>query len=321
MTSTINHDWVGLGIKLLQLYALLSGGVLLGILVGRRTPDSTARNLGNFIFWLGAPFTIAIFMYGTALSGWAWFAPVIAWATMLTAGGLGWLWINFQHRFGHSATKWPPPTQGSFLLAAMAGNTGYLGYPIALVLVDQAHFGWALLYDLLGTALGTYGLGVAIAVYFGGLVQTKQQLAMQVLKNPPLWGLAVGFGLRTVAIPAELLFGLRSLGWGVMFSSLVLIGIRLSQLSVRPTLGKLLPSLVIKMLLLPLLSGLSLTLCGIYGEPRLVIVLQTAMPAAFTTLVLAEVYDLDQDLAVSAIVAGCLGLLLLLPLWLWLFGV
>jgi malate permease and related proteins len=320
VTSTIDHDWVSLGIKLLELYALLLGGVLLGILVGRRTPESTARNLGNFIFWLGAPFTIAIFMYGTVFSGWAWFAPVIAWATMLTAGGLGWVWINCQGWFGRGPTKWPLPTQGSFLLATMAGNTGYLGYPIALVLVDQAHFGSALLYDLLGTALGTYGLGVAIAIYFGGLVQTKQQLAIQLLKNPPLWGLAIGFGLRQVAIPAELLLGLRSLGWGVMFSSLLLIGIRLSQLSVRPSFSKLLPSLGIKMLLMPLVTGLSLTLCGVDGNPRLVIVLQTAMPAAFSTLVLAEVYQLDQDLAVSVIVTGSLGLLLLLPLWLWLFG-
>jgi malate permease and related proteins len=110
------------------------------------------------------------------------------------------------------------------------------------------------------------------------------------------------------------LLGLRSLGWGVMFLSLLLIGIRLSQLSVRPSFSKLLPSLAIKMLLMPLLTGLSLTLCGVDGNPRLVIVLQTAMPAAFSTLVLAEVYQLDQDLAVSVIVIGSLGLLLLLPL-------
>jgi malate permease and related proteins len=305
--------------KLLQLYALLLSGMLLGWLIGKRTPTSAARSLGSFIFWLGAPFTIAIFMYGVELSG-AWMAPAVAWATMIVAAGLAWLWMIYSGWFSRRVRQWPLPSQGSFLLATIAGNTGYLGYPIALVLVNPAHFGWVLLYDLLGTTLSTYGLGIAVAAHFGGVAKTKQQLVIQVLKNPPLWGLAVGLGLREILIPADLLFWLRSLGWGIMFASLILIGMRLSQLSGRLDFSKLLPSLVIKMLLVPLLTGLSLTLCGLEGGPRLAMVLQAAMPPAFATLVLAEVYDLDQDLAVTAIITGCLGLLLLLPLWLWLFG-
>jgi len=44
-----------------------------------------------------------------------------------------------------------------------------------------------------------------------------------------------------------------------------------------------------------------------------------AMPPAFATLVIAEAYELDQHLAVTALVMGCSGLLITLPLWLWLF--
>jgi malate permease and related proteins len=57
------------------------------------------------------------------------------------------------------------------------------------------------------------------------------------------------------------------------------------------------------------------------GASRLVMVLQTAMPPAFSTLILAEIYHLDRDFSVAAVVGGSLGLLLLLPLWLGLFGV
>jgi predicted permease len=44
-----------------------------------------------------------------------------------------------------------------------------------------------------------------------------------------------------------------------------------------------------------------------------------AMPPAFATLVISEAYDLDRELAVTAIATGSLTLLLTLPLWLWLF--
>jgi predicted permease len=43
-----------------------------------------------------------------------------------------------------------------------------------------------------------------------------------------------------------------------------------------------------------------------------------AMPPAFATLVLAEAYELDQELTVTSLVVGCLGLVWLLPFWLWL---
>jgi len=59
---------------------------------------------------------------------------------------------------------------------------------------------------------------------------------------------------------------------------------------------------------------------GINGVTRLVLVLQTAMPPAFATLVIAEAYDLDRDLAVTALAVGTIGILFLLPVWIYLFG-
>jgi predicted permease len=49
----------------------------------------------------------------------------------------------------------------------MVGNTGYLGFPVILALVGEKYFGWALFYDMLGSAIGAYGLGVVLAARFG----------------------------------------------------------------------------------------------------------------------------------------------------------
>ncbi|HEY9894742.1 MAG TPA: AEC family transporter, partial [Candidatus Sericytochromatia bacterium] len=95
-------------------------------------------------------------------------------------------------------------------------------------------------------------------------------------------------------------------------------GMRLSQLSSFKHVKPALLSVGIKMLLVPLLLGMVLWALGISGLVYRTIVLQMAMPPAFATLVLAEAYELDQELTVTALVVGCLGLVLLLPFWLWL---
>jgi predicted permease len=74
------------------------------------------------------------------------------------------------------------------------------------------------------------------------------------------------------------------------------------------------------MVVVPLVMGYSLRSFGITGLPHLVIVLQMAMPPAFATLVIAEAYDLDRDLAVTTLAMGSGVILLTLPLWLWLFA-
>jgi hypothetical protein len=74
------------------------------------------------------------------------------------------------------------------------------------------------------------------------------------------------------------------------------------------------------MLIVPLVLGIALLQLGLTGRPLLVIVLQMAMPPAFATLVLAEVFDLERDLAVTTLAVGSISLLLTLPIWLLLFG-
>jgi predicted permease len=106
----------------------------------------------------------------------------------------------------------------------------------------------------------------------------------------------------------------------VIALSLILIGMRLSQLDSWSRLRQVSVSLGIKMLLVPLVLGTCSHAARDYRLPQLVIVLQMGMPPAFATLVLAEVFDLERDLAVTALAVGSMGLLLTLPVWLLLFG-
>ena len=105
----------------------------------------------------------------------------------------------------------------------------------------------------------------------------------------------------------------------IVFLALVLFGMRLRQLNSWHSLPRASIGLGIKMLLVPLILGSILPLFGISGAPQRVILLQMAMPPAFATLVIAEAYNLDRNLAVTALAVGTTGFLLTLPIWLILF--
>lgn len=149
---------------LMQLYQWLIGGVLLGWILGRLLPRRVPLDLGRFLFWIGVPVGIVIFMRQADLSGRFWLAPIVAWIAIGSGAGLAWIWIQ---RGIPALSDWSQPTQGSFLLASMVGNTGYIGYPVILALVGPEYFGWAVFYDGLGSTIGAYGMGVLLAARLG----------------------------------------------------------------------------------------------------------------------------------------------------------
>lgn len=319
---------------LLRLYVPIVLGVLVGIGLGQclaqiqplRSPHQRLHGqvplaLGKFLFWVGIPLSIIGFMRRADLSGQIYLAPVVAWGAMLLGLLCSRLWVLARGK------DWPKPTQGSFSLAAMLGNTGYIGYPVVLLLpqLGLSVFGWALFYDALGTLLGSYGLGAILASEFSGSPSDRSRPAwmgwsLAVLRNPIIWAFGLGLGLKPVPLPPWLDDLLYGIAWTVVMLALVLMGLRIQQLRSWQHLSRAGVAIAIKMLLLPLAVGLGLTALGIDGPPRLVMVLQAGMPSAFSNLVLAEAYDLDRELSVTCIGLSSVGLLLTLPLWLWGFS-
>ncbi|KAF3885647.1 MULTISPECIES: AEC family transporter [Nostocales] len=304
--------------KLLELYLFLVGLVLLGYILGRKSPETVPTLVGRFLFWVGVPISIVIFLRKADLSGPIWIAPAIAFLAILLGAFLAWLGIKGLTHWTNTTPQ--KSTQGSFLLAAMVGNTGYIGYPVTLSIVGTQYFAWALFYDLLGTTLAAYGLGVALAARFGDNARNHAQVLQAIFINPALWSFGFGFLLRQIQIPQTIDFCLEIVAWCSVALSLVLIGMRLSKLNSWHSFPKATISVGIKMLVVPLLVSSILPLFGLTGAVAQVILLQMAMPPAFATLVLAETFNLDRDLAVTALAMGTMLLLFTLPLWLVVSG-
>jgi malate permease and related proteins len=314
--------------NLLTVYGYLFTGITLGWLLGRCLPRQAPEWLGQFLFWVGVPISVVGFLRGGQWSGAVWLAPAIAWAAI--AGGLalagGAIALVARLRIkpgspGGMGALAQKRTQGSFLLAAMVGNTGYIGFPVALALVGPQYFVWSLFYDMLGSLLGSYGLGVVLASQFGTVRSQRWRPSRAILINPTLWSFGLGLLGREVPLPRGLDAGLKGLAWTMMALSLVLVGMRLGQLTSLKGVPVAIAALIIKMLIVPLILGTLLWMNGVTGPVHRAILLQISMPPAFATLVISEAYELDPELSVTALVMGCGGLLLVLPLWLTLFPV
>lgn len=296
---------------LLVLYAKLVGWAVAGWAIGKYFPSQAPERLGQFLFWVGVPISIFTFLRQADLSGSVWWAAIAAWGAMLLGLGLAQLWLR--------RSPLPRPSQGSVLLASMVGNTGYLGYPIILALVGAQNFAWALFYDLLGTTLGAYGLGVLIASRYGLATHKPWELLQTLLKNPALWSFAAGLVAHDWVFWPPVNQALSVFSWGSIALALLLIGMRLRSLSLATDRSLMTVPLLIKMLVTPLvIAGITL-FWPIDHAPRVVLILQSAMPPAFATLVLAESFQLDRSLSVGLLALGSIGLLLTLPLWLWSF--
>lgn len=334
---------VELAANLIRLYVplIVIGG--LGLLLGYKLPPEIPQRLGKFLFWVGVPLGIFAFLRQSDLSESLWIAPIVAWMAMLLGIGLAWGWMRLAgwrvspqqikemsgERSAMEAavsvlqpTPEPlaKPAQGSFMLASMVGNTGYLGFPVSLALVGPSYFGWAIFYDTLGSTLGAYGLGVLIAARFGDGRFNRRQLLHALVINPALWSFGLGLLSHNIPFPAPIETGLKGAGWCVVTIALLLIGMRLSKLRSWRRLSPAVVGLSIKMAIVPLVLGTGLSILGLPEPIHLVLVLQMAMPPAFATLVLAEAYDLDRELTVTALAMGSIGLLVTLPVWLVLFA-
>ena len=333
---------------LVMLYVRLIGWTVLGYGLGKLLPKVFTTYLGKALLFIGVPISIVSFLRQADLSGWIVIAPTTAWIAILVGAGLAWIWIDLglsDERFSklsrgiisrdipveaNSTTdaslgqpsSWSAATQGSFLLAMTLGNTAFMGYPVSLALVGPQYFAWSLFYDLIGSTIAAYSVGIALASRFGSISgsQKKPNPFVSMAKTPALWSLPIGLGMRFVPLPTVISSGMSTIAWTTVTLSLVMIGMQLSQLKTLKNVKQALTCVSIKMLLTPLVVGTGLMFFGVTGEPRLAMVLQMGMPPAFSTLVIAQAYNLDRDLTVTTLAFGVVLLLFTIPVWLWLFS-
>jgi len=324
---------------LLSLGLARSGRMVRDQPVQELLPDVLAR----FLYLVGIPIGVANFIRKAEFNPSVWISPVIAWSAVLLAIFLSW------HFLKGSAKPRSKSTKASFTLLSYLGNTSYLGFPVILLLpqLGPQYFSSAVLYDILGTLVAGYGLGVffagqasrntdegntasftrsssieggsAISATKRGGAEALLDALTEVAKNPTFYAFFVGLYLKTLTIPEGIVSGLGAIAWSSIMVALVVMGMRIQQLSSKLNLKLAIQPVLIKTILVPLVLAAALTGFGLEGPQRLVLILQSAMPCGFISLILAENYDLDVELTVASILLSCIVFAFMLPVWVTLF--
>jgi malate permease and related proteins len=328
----------------------------IGLLLYRLLPNSTPKKLGRTLYWVGVPLQVLGLAHQSDFARSPWLPPLMVVAILILGFGISILCLRGLKRFifnylvlpkslgllkvdtgtwlpksslfaklvrlGKQAFPQDNPSRGSFILSAILGNTIFIGLAIIPSLVNNAYLGWIIIYGVVHYLLGSYGMGTILASYFGRgrsrhnwLVQLRD-----VATVPALWAFGVGLLTQSINYPYIMDWGLQGARWLGVPAVFVLLGMQLGKFKgVRSLETATIPA-IIKILVLPIVAGLGLTVFGLDGDARLTLVLMAGMPTNSANLILAEEYNLDSQLAAGSILLSTIALPLFVPLWVTLFG-
>ena len=286
---------------------LLSFGfiILLGVAFRRLRPGgleaaTLSRAINVTVLNVFLPALCIRILYVSRIDAEAVLIPLSAGITTLTALFLS---VGVYRLFAKKMGLLPSET-GVLVIGATFGNITYLGLPVLTGLYGNEAAKYALFYDLLSTTPLLWFVGVPVVVSYGqGKRPSLRESLRTVASLPPVWGILAGMALNLlhVPLPQFMLKSLEMLGSLVVPLMIFSIGLALSLPEVRHAFA-VVPAVVIKLALVPLISCASALLLGLDGHALASCVIEGAMPTMVLSLLIAEEFKLDVSLAAFLIV-------------------
>jgi len=192
----------------------------------------------------------------------------------------------------------------AFLLTAAFMNAGNYGLSLNQFAFGNLGLALASIYFAVSVMM-TSSLGVYIAASGGGsALQALKGLA----KVPAVYAIPLAIGFRTldVAVPTAISIPIELLSLATIPVLLLVLGMQIARAGI-PTQRKMLSvSVAIKLLVAPAIAILISPLFGLEGLARDVGILQSAMPTAVLTTIIAIEYDAEAAFVTGAVLVTTL---------------
>ena len=214
--------------------------------------------------------------------------------------------------FAGKALHLEPKTLGVFLVGTMIMN---LSFALPFIIAGYGTDGVArlLLFDLGNTAM-VFTFIYYIACRHGEARKSPRMMLKKCLSVPVLWALALGIALNLFAVhvPTVITNLLDTLGAATAPLIMLAVGIYFNFKIVKPV-----P--LAAAFLLRTIGGLALgwgvvTLAGLSGMERVIVLLSSAMPIGYNTLTFAVLENLDVEFAASLLSLSILAGLIYVPM-------
>lgn len=232
--------------------------------------------------------------------------PLLVALGTLIGGGVLYL-LLYRTALGAGLSR---PTRAVLLIGGMFGNTFNIGAPTLAYFFGPDAIRYAVYNDMLMTMPLVWSLGVWICTRLGqdNTRANHPPVWRVMLRMPPIWAFFAGIAYQ-LAGPGfpPLIEATRMIGQATIPVVLFVLGMTIPWTNLVPR-RELFAVAVVKLVLMPLVVWvLATVLFGQRAEPQLAAVVEAAMPAMMTTLILAGRFHLDEGAA--ALVIGWTTLL------------
>jgi hypothetical protein len=202
----------------------------------------------------------------------------------------------------------PAPTQAAFLSAILLVNAGNFGLPVNLFAFGEPGLARAAIYFAVNAVLSA-----SLGVYLAARGRAPASLALRRTAGVPLiYAAALGLGLNLTgwALPEPLQKAIHLLGQASVPVMLGVLGVRLVGIVQSRQPLQHLPVIatvtVLRLLVAPAIAWGIALLLGLQGLTRDVAILQSAMPTAVITTIVATEFDSDPPCAALCVLVTTL---------------
>lgn len=285
---------------LLPIFILIGLGLLLD-----RKLHIEAKAISQVIFYIFSPALIFSSLVTSTVSGQD-SAIILAFMVIITlvVGLLTW-------GLGRLA-RVDRVTMSAFLLTTLFMNSGNYGLSVNLFAFGEAGLARAAIY-FVGSSILTNTLGIFVAAK--GRTNIKTAL-MRVFKAPMVYAVFAAFLVNAlkITVPEPVSKALSLSAGGAVPSLLLLLGMQLAHVSLDKDIWLATASSLIRLVVAAGLAWLLADLLGLEGVTRQVCIVESAMPAAVTPLIIAVEYNAKPKLVTSAIFVSTLASMLTLTI-------
>jgi malate permease and related proteins len=193
----------------------------------------------------------------------------------------------------------------AFLIVVMFSNSGNYGLPVVLFAFGRDALAHATVY-FVANAAATYTLGVFLA---SAGRRSIRQAASGVLRVPAVWGVlaagcVLGFGLQ---LPPALMRPVELLSGAALPTMLLVLGMQLERGAWPERPGLVALAGVLALVVTPVMAlGASYAL-GLTGAARQAAIVQSGMPSAVLTTILALEFDVAPTFVTACVLLSTLA--------------
>ncbi len=279
--------------------------VAVGYLVGRRL-ELDLRTLSRFSIYVLASSLIFDSMYSAELKVHAAFG-ILAGFTITSV--LLYLGVRLLVSLGRLRR----PAGASLMATTLFANSGNMGLSVVFFTLGQAGLDRAIVYFIASSML-MFGFGPVL--FRGG--GWRESLRF-ILTLPLIWAMVLGLAFRLlhIQLPYNLDSAIHMMGQAVIPVVLLILGMQIAQsrfhLGAFEAVGS-----TLRLLAAPVLAFLVGRLLGLSSLDLKVLVLQSAMPAAVNSFLLAAEFGGDSARTARVVVSSTVLAFISLPAVLWL---